>query len=476
VKEAVEYLRRAGEQAAAQFANGDAVAFYNRALALIPKDPAGEWLMDRYALLLAREKVHFLRGEREAQQADLAELAQLAQALGDDRQRAVLALRQSLFAEAIGDYPAAVAAARGTIDLARAAQAPSVVAAGHREWGVVLWRQGAYEAALPQLEEAVRIFRQIGDRRGESESLSRLGDVSWTQGDYVAAKAYCEESLRICRESDDRRGEAEAFNRLGNVSREQGDYSGAGTYFEQTLRVCREIGDRRREGMALGNLGVLFDEEGHYAEAREYFEQALRVFREIGDRVSECGTLANLGLLLHHVGDEEDARQYNQQALDVAREIGTRRWEAYALTNLGHALVGLERLSEAADVYEQGLAVRRELGQHNLAMEPLAGLARVSLARGDTGKAQAHVEEILLHLEDNTVEGADEPFRVFLTCYRVLHANQDPRAGAILEKAHGLLQEWAARIADDELRRSFLENVAAHREIVTIWRSSTGGE
>ena len=45
-------------------------------------------------------------------------------------------------------------------------------------------------------------------------------------------------------------------------------------------------------------------------------------------------------------------------------------------------------------------------------------------------------------------------------------ANQDPRARELLDTAHGLLQERAAKIGDQEMRRSYLENVSAHREIV----------
>jgi hypothetical protein len=47
--------------------------------------------------------------------------------------------------------------------------------------------------------------------------------------------------------------------------------------------------------------------------------------------------------------------------------------------------------------------------------------------------------------------------------------NHDPRAQDILRAAYHLLQEWAARISDEEMRRSFLENVAAHREIIEAW-------
>jgi hypothetical protein len=77
------------------------------------------------------------------------------------------------------------------------------------------------------------------------------------------------------------------------------------------------------------------------------------------------------------------------------------------------------------------------------------------------------VEQILSHLETGSVDGTDEPLRIYLTCYRILKANADPRAEEVLAEAHNLLQERAAKITDKELRRSFLENVAAHRELVS---------
>jgi hypothetical protein len=77
----------------------------------------------------------------------------------------------------------------------------------------------------------------------------------------------------------------------------------------------------------------------------------------------------------------------------------------------------------------------------------------------------------LHHLEQQTLDGTEEPFRVYLDCYRVLRANRDTRAGDLLETAHSLLQEQAARIADPNMRRSFLENVLDHRELAMEWAS-----
>jgi hypothetical protein len=106
-------------------------------------------------------------------------------------------------------------------------------------------------------------------------------------------------------------------------------------------------------------------------------------------------------------------------------------------------------------------------------LDTLTGLAHLHLVQGNLAEAGAHVEEILGYLDaGHTLEGTAEPFRIYLTCYRVLQANTDPRAPGVLLSAHNALQERAAKISDEELRRSYLENVAAHRELQSEWQAA----
>jgi tetratricopeptide (TPR) repeat protein len=219
------------------------------------------------------------------------------------------------------------------------------------------------------------------------------------------------------------------------------------------------------------NLGWACAIQGNYSEARTCYEQALRICREARILAREETVLGNLSLLYHRLGNDQVAYDYAQQEFLVARELDSHSRRGYALTNLGHALLGLQRLPEAADAYRRSVALRRELGESSLAMESLAGLANASLEQGDLLQAQAHSEEIIRYLETNpTLYGAEEPFWVYLICARVLRANKDLRAEQILDRAYNLLQGRAAKISDQGLRRSFLENVAAHREIVQEYR------
>jgi predicted ATPase/Tfp pilus assembly protein PilF len=380
----------------------------------------------------------------------------------------------------------------------------------------VLARQGAFcyhlgfhEKARALLQRSLAILRQVRNRQEMAFVLGILGAVASAQAEYTEAGELCAASLSLCRQMDDPFGSARALNQLGAIARmtgrhadagrffeqalvlaqtaqlrwmearmlnglgtvcgERGDWPTASQYFEQALQAYRDLGDRRNEGSMLSNLGVAYSQLGDYAGALSHFEEALLICREIGFRGLEGLILVNLGLLFHHLGDDEAACERCRRAMRLTQEIGERHIQAHALTFLGHALAGLGHLAEATEVYQQALALRQELGQPNLATEPLAGLARVSLVQGDLSWAQALVEEIMAYLEDHTLDGAEEPFLVYVTCYRVLRAGEDPRAQKVLDTAYYLLQDQANRIGDEKLRRSFLENVAVHREILSEW-------
>ncbi len=579
---AVHFLQRAGEQAAAQFANDEALKHFSQALEL-----ATEWDVDtRYALLLAREKVYHLRGERDYELSDLQALQALASSLKDPLRQAEVALRQADYESATGDFPAAVSASQAALEWARAAEDPISQAKAHLAWGNALTSQGEYEparvhftqaltlaqtteshrmdaaafrslgniahyqgnhaeaeknyqksldaasrsgdlwaqgAALSNLgvtymnqgdfdkaresgERALHIKRQTGDRQGESTVFQNLGRLAQYRGNFAEAKGYLERALHIYREVDDRQGEGMTLNALGIVLSKQGDFAGATVLCEQAISIAREQGDQWQEGMVLLNLAAMYGEQGNHCRAREYAAQSLVIREEIGDLRGQSWSLSNLGIasanlgdlaqakayiesslalkreigekhgvgdmlchlaeITHDLQDDQAAQSYADEALAIAQEADNRPAEAAALTSLGDALTGLGNIPGAMMAYRKALSLRRELEQGWLATLPLAGMADISLAQGDLAQAQSLVEEILTTLEAHHKSSRSLNCRVYLTCYRVLRANRDPRATTVLGTAYTLLQEEAAKIEDEALRESFLENLPVRSELV----------
>ena len=65
------------------------------------------------------------------------------------------------------------------------------------------------------LEEALGIYRDLGDRLGQAKALTTWGTCGALTGDYPAAERALEEALGIYRDIGDRLGQANALDRPG---------------------------------------------------------------------------------------------------------------------------------------------------------------------------------------------------------------------------------------------------------------------
>ncbi len=404
------------------------------------------------------------------------ESLRLYRAAGDDYGSAMALNVLGQAAYLSGAFDEAERYSQQSLALARDAGFQQIAANSLRQLGNIGYLSSHYEAAMDYYAQALERYRAMGNRWGESTTLSNMSSVPCRQGDCAQARAYLEQSLVIKREIGERWGEAQVLSNLGVVCAEEGAYVEALDYYQQALAIREELGARRGIGQTINNMGNVYRCLGQYAEARDYLERALALRHEVDDRQGESLTLETLSLLLERMGDPEAALACAQKALDIVQALGERAIQAYALTNMAHAQAALGKLEPAARAYRQAVTLRRELGEGHLALESLAGLARLALAAGDPAEAQAHVEEILTALEAHTLDGTDEPLRVYLTCVQVLAAHDDPRAPAVLEAAHALLQTRAARIHDDSLRQTFLHDVPEHRELLERYRAVFNAE
>ncbi len=514
VERAVEYLSRAGKQAAAQYANDAALDYFTRALALIPE--ADE--ESRFDLLLARERIHHLRGDREAQTQDLDALEAAATDLGDVRKQAEVAVRRAeqaalthhvemagkaawtaaQLAHAIGDlYLESLAYLRlaqaradpgiasvealehlqRALDLAQSGKLERLEAEILYEMAVILGREHRPEAR-DLVRRALAFYRGVGDRAGEGWVLNAMALIHGAFGEYAEAREVGLQVLTIMREVGNRRGEGFRRMALGYSTACLGLYSEALDHLKAARVLCHEVGEVVYESRALVTMGFVFDLLGDYERALSTLREALAFPVGRAGVVNRTWGLVQAGLVLLHEGKAEDARTYAQRAIDFLDGVGdiaAHGWLPYnraiAHTVIGHALAELGDGEGAIRAYKAGLAVQRMAGPPGVDAELRAGLARVHLRREEMDAALAEVEQILSYLETGHLQGTEEPSRVYLICYQVLDAARDPRVPEVLAEAYGILEQRAAAIDDEDLRRSYLGNVEANREIVAAWNS-----
>ncbi len=340
------------------------------------------------------------------------------------------------------------------------------------ELGESAFLRGDFVKAQTDYEQVLHSWRSIGNKQMEASALIHLGTlITVKRGDYEKAKLYCGQVLRFSQESGDRLSEIYALMTFSEIDLAQNNYLAAQIQAEQALCICREIGYKLYEGVGLAQLGTIVDALGEYASALEYHNQGVSIVREVVAQDVICEALTALGMIYYHLGKYEIAVENSRQALSIAQETKSKFLQDRVLTLQGHALRELGDLDQAADSYRQALSLALELRLPHYIKPAQAGLACIALAQGNLAEAQAPMDEILNYLETNTLSTIDEIFWIYLTCYRILQPNADPRARATLSAAYNLLQEIAGKIEDTALRTSFLENVRFNREIVQAWES-----
>jgi len=218
-----------------------------------------------------------------------------------------------------------------------------------------------YERAIEFHQQSLYISRKIGDRNVEAVSLEGIGSAYHSLGQYQRAIKFYQQSLDVFEKIGNRQGEANSLNNLGNSYDLLGQYQQAIEFYQQSLTIKKEIGDRRGEASSLNNLGIVYYVLRQYQRAIKFHQQSLDIFREISDRYGEANSLGNLGHVYSSIGEHREAIKFYQQSLDIFREISDRYGEANSLNSLSNSYRFLGEYQQGIELYRQSLDIFREI-------------------------------------------------------------------------------------------------------------------
>lgn len=382
------------------------------------------------------------------------------------RQNLLAALTEMLIPQS--KFKQALAHAEAVIALAVSRQDVAGQAWGQHLLGAAYAKKGELDTAYRHLKEALALVRQSGQRARESEILRFLGTTARDLGDRVQAAHYLDQALQLNRSMGNRSREQADLLFLGAVAMERYDYVAALSYIQEALQLIKVTGDRGMESRIENLTGCGFAALGRYETALDHHHNSRRIALQIGDPFQESHALHNLCTVSRKLGRLETAVSYGREALRLGLENNLLDPEACAWLHLGYALLDAGQLAEAADAFARARAGWLALNDADLAMEATVGEAGAALQQGKRAEALAKANTVLAYMDEYRLEGADEPFQIYLNLYHVLQANNDSRAPALLAKARQLIEERASLLPDEKTRQTFLFNVPSHRVIMGL--------
>jgi DNA-binding NarL/FixJ family response regulator len=378
---------------------------------LLP-EPGGDGYVFRHALVAEAVYGELLPGERVRLHTALA--GALEAGLGAGDAPATRAARIAHHWSAAGDQPRALSA--------------SVEAAAEAERVYTL-----AEAQL-QLERVLALWERVPDAEERAGAdlvavLSRCAEAAYTAGDNTRAVQLLRRALPLVDEAHQRQRAGLLHEQLARCLRALGDPEALGQQQEALRLVEPEPSVERAR--VLGSLAQYLVLVDRFAEARGPAEEAVAMAIQVGARAEEANARTALGTALADFAESDAGLAELEAAHHIAIDAGDVVVMLRAVVNRSDVLVAVGRLEEAATVALAGMgeASFRGLGHQTQTMlacnatdaqlrtarrlirspiteaqraGPLfAGLAELSLCRGDLERAREQVAEAVPLVEAN---------------------------------------------------------------------------
>jgi predicted ATPase/class 3 adenylate cyclase len=250
-----------------------------------------------------------------------------------------------------------------------AAAQPEARAKALRVLAALVVEQGDFGQAETSAEEALALYRGLGDQKGVADSLCELGWASLYRADYERAEALLEESLVDARRSDDAWSIARTLNALAVLVSDREDYERAEALWEESLALGRKLGDRLRVRAVLLNMGYVEVVRGDFGRSEALFEESLAISRESKDPHANSEDLLGLGILATRRGDHRRAKTLLEESLVLSRRLGSMVNVAECLETMAEMAGTLGDAPRAARLWGAADALREATGSPWMSFE-----------------------------------------------------------------------------------------------------------
>jgi tetratricopeptide (TPR) repeat protein len=297
---------------------------------------------------------------------------------------------------------------------------------------------GKPKDALANFQRALEVRREIGDRRGLGDTLIDLGNFYNDRGDHDQALKMYKEALQLQRDLGNESLQAICLNNIGTVYSQKGQYEDSLTYYQQALELREKSKEPRDIVEAVHNLGETSSQMGQYDQAISYYLKALDLRRTMDDPRGAAIESYSLGTLFDYQGRFGAAINSKREALKNFRDIKDRTsWMVKMLDGVAEALILAGRGDEAKDYLDEALSLSRELKTDGVIAEALGFHGDAFFYRGDFKSARASYVQAL-----QVATHSKEPDTVLLARANLVKVDvQEKRSQAAISSVRSLIQQ-----------------------------------
>ena len=409
-EKALTYLRQAGAKADARSAVGEAVSYFEQALAVLGHLPKNREMQEQAIDIHFNLRVSLAPlGESERLLEHLRAAEALAITLRDDRRLAWVNAYIARQLSAQGEYEQAVTACERAIAMARTLDDFGLEGMTTLFKAQAFYCLGDYRRAIEaERHNLLPIDNPLARERlggiGLPFAFSRMSlALSLTEcGEFVEAVARCTEAIHIAEAAGHPYSVTAMYRGMGLLHLRRGNLHQATRALEHALEVCQGVDSPPLFHTVSSTLGYAYMLSGLHAKAISLLEAALEHPAMSGTQ--EGRSLRTLWLSEAYLlaGRELDARTVAQRALDIVRQYKERGYEGYTLLLLGEIAARENPVDsgKAETHYRQAFALAEKLGMRLLIAHCHVGLGQLYRQRGSRQHAEEYLTKAIAMMRD----------------------------------------------------------------------------
>ena len=271
----------------------------------------------------------------------------------------------------LGQYDQAMTSHMRGLDLYRKGGDSQGTAVVSHSLGLVFEYQGRFGPAIGALQDAVKAFRDLGDRSSRmAQALNDLGGVLAKSGRSAESTKLLDEAQGLARGLKNDALSASVLNHQGDAGFYQGDMKSAKDSYQQALRLASHTSEKDVLLTSKLNLAKVAVAEGHSLAAVTDLRNLGQQADTLGAKYLSVDCAVSLADALIKDKDYPRARQELQRSLSKSEKLGLRLENARIHYLLGTSLRLAGSASEATAHYRETVRlldeIRKEQGAEHI--------------------------------------------------------------------------------------------------------------
>ena len=264
--------------------------------------------------------------------------------------------------------------------------------------GTAYYLKGDYKQAILNWENALTIYKQIGDKKGIANILGNQASAFFTEGDDAKSLELDLKALKIAEEINDTLRIVTCLANVGTIyMNKKATFSKALASLERANFLSKIINDSYTIGTSSMNLGELYFKKKNYDISIKYLNESLRACK---GTESEPYALNYLGKVYASSNNFDKALNVHKNAIDISKKLDLKLDLIQSLIGLAQTYEAKNEFNKAVDFYKEAVDTGLTLNALQEIKEAYEGLSNSYGKLKDYSSAFKY-QNLLLSIKDS---------------------------------------------------------------------------